>query len=155
MGIAPLEAASKSLDEPVIRIAAEPYPFNPFHWHTIVETANWYQTAEVFSSTDLVTTSDQNSRIYKPPVTDAVRAAKQSWLGRVYLSWAKFPVTQDAGIESLPGESGGQNSGLTRVNFEDLRFAYRGPARRERGPGTAQRARLPGCCLKDRSHVPG
>jgi inner membrane protein len=32
---------------PVKRMALEPYPINPFHWHAILETAEYYQTAEI------------------------------------------------------------------------------------------------------------
>ncbi len=113
-----------SSDQPVVRVDAEPFPFNPFHWHVIVETPGWFQTADVLTLTDTVTTSDKNDRIAKPPVTAAVAAAKQSWLGRVYLAWSKFPVTRDAGSQLLPDDSGSQNPNATEVDFEDLRFAY-------------------------------
>ena len=111
---------------PVERLAAEPYPFSPFHWHAIVETADYYQTADVSTWTNIVDTSDANDRIPKPPVTPAVVAAKQSWLGRVYLDWSQFPVTRDAGRELPPDYANDPNAPqiLTRVDFEDLRFAY-------------------------------
>jgi inner membrane protein len=106
------------------QVFAEPYPISPFHWHAIVETPDYFQTADVSNWTDLVTSSDANDRIDKPPVTDAVRAAKQSWLGRVYLNWAQFPVTRDSG-RALPTDAD-PNSPLIleQVDFEDLRFAY-------------------------------
>ena len=37
--------------EPVTRIAIEPYPVNPFRWHAILETADFYQTAEIDTRT--------------------------------------------------------------------------------------------------------
>src|SRR5580698_489235 len=36
---------------PVKRVAAEPYPINPFRWHVIADTADFYQTAEVNTRT--------------------------------------------------------------------------------------------------------
>ena len=109
-----------------LRVEAEPYPINPFHWHGLVETQNYFQTADVSSWTDLVTSSDANDRVDKPPVTAAVAAAKRSWLGRVYLDWAQFPVTRDAGRELPPDVAQDPNAPqiLNRVDFEDLRFAY-------------------------------
>jgi len=115
-------------DEPAIRIAAEPYPISPFHWHAIVETRDYFQTADVSNWTDQVTSSDANDRIDKTAVTPAVAAAKQSWLGRVYLGWAQFPVTRDVGREDPPDTPGAPQTdaqpALERVDFEDLRFAY-------------------------------
>jgi inner membrane protein len=113
-------------EQPQLRVAAEPYPFSPFHWHAIVETPAYFQTAEIQTLPDLVTTSDANDRIAKPAVTPAVAAAKQSWLGRVYLGWARFPITRDLGRELPPDAVGDPNlpQTLTRVDFEDLRFAY-------------------------------
>jgi len=40
--------------EPVKRVALEPYPFNPFRWHAILETAAYYQTAEVDTRTGAI-----------------------------------------------------------------------------------------------------
>ena len=110
----------------VLRMDAEPYPLNPFHWHAIVETPDFFQTAEVQTFPERITTSDNNDRIPKPPVTSAVAAAKQSWLGRVYLGWSQFPVTSDLGRELPPDFSSDPSlpQTLTRVDFEDLRFAY-------------------------------
>ena len=109
-----------------MRVEAEPYPINPFHWHGIVETQSYFQAADVSNWTDVVLSSDANERVDKPPVTSAVAAAKQSWLGRVYLDWAQFPITRDAGREWPPETAEDPNAAqiLNRVDFEDLRFAY-------------------------------
>lgn len=111
---------------PMQRLTAEPYPFSPFHWHAIVETANCYQTADVSTWTNIVNTSDANDRIPKPPVTPAVASAKKSWLGQVYLNWSLWPVTRDAGGELPPeyANDPGAPAILNRIDFEDLRFAY-------------------------------
>jgi inner membrane protein len=107
-----------------VRVFAEPYPISPFHWHAIVETPGYFQLADVSNWTDLVTSSDANDRVDKPPVTAAVAAAKQSWLGRVYLNWAQFPVTRDA-RRALPADADPTSPLiLEEVDFEDLRFAY-------------------------------
>ena len=120
----------------VLNVDAEPYPFNPFHWHVIVETPDYFQTAEVQTLSDLVTTSDVNDRIAKPPVTSAVAAAKQSWLGRVYLGWAKFPITRDIGRE-LPPDYASDASLPQTLNAR----GFRGPALCLLGdPGQQRRA---------------
>ncbi len=82
---------------PVDRIAAEPYPWNPFRWHAIVETQNYYQTAEVDTRTGDVDSDPQTDQLYKPPDTPAVEAAKQTELGKVYLDWGRWAVVQDVG----------------------------------------------------------
>jgi inner membrane protein len=51
---------------------------------------------------------------YKPEETPITLAAKRSYLGRVYLDWAQYPITQ---VETLdPPENG------YIVHFQDLRF---------------------------------
>jgi inner membrane protein len=52
--------------------------------------------------------------LYKPEETPATLAAKASYLGRRYLDWAQYPVTQTETSE--PPEQG------YIVNFQDLRF---------------------------------
>ena len=88
-------------DQPLVRAAAEPYPVNPFHWFGIAETSGYYQTGSLNSQAETIDTNDQQDVIYKPPVTPAVVAAKQSWLGRVYLGWSAYPVTTDRGRANL------------------------------------------------------
>ena len=112
---------------PVERIAAEPYPWNPFRWHVIVETQNYYQFAEVNTRTEDVESDPQTDQLFKPPDTAAVEAAKQTALGKVYLDWGRWAVVQDVGqVEELgidpprlpPGRT------WTTVEFTDLRFGY-------------------------------
>ena len=79
-----------SFDRPVLRVAAEPFPINPFHWQGIVETDNAYHFADVHTRADTVDSDESVGVLYKPPVTAAVAAAKRSWLGRVYLDWSQF-----------------------------------------------------------------
>ena len=110
------------LSKPILRVAAEPYPINPFHWHGIAETSDFFQTASINTRNDSVDIGDP---IYKPPVTPATLAAKSSWLGRAYLDWSKFPLVEDVGHQAAAG------SGLmpprpdwTTIEFRDLRFSY-------------------------------
>ena len=53
---------------------------------------------------------------FKPEETPVTQAAKASYLGRVYLDWAVFPITQ---TEPLQGAFKGY-----LVSFQDLRFGY-------------------------------
>lgn len=113
--------------EPVKRMAAEPYPINPFRWHLILETADFYQTAEVNTRTGEIDSDPQRDAIYKPPVTAAVEAAKQTPLGKVYLDWGTWAVVRDVGQEPVPGLAPPQlpaNRQWTTVEFSDLRFSY-------------------------------
>jgi inner membrane protein len=49
----------------------------------------------------------------KPPETPATLVAKRTYLGRVYLDWAQYPLV----TETNSGED-------SVVQFRDLRFAY-------------------------------
>jgi inner membrane protein len=82
----------------------------------VVETENFYASTVVDSlGPEVDPTGDMRIR-YKPAETPVTLAAKRSYLGRVYLDWAKYPVTETEEIENpRPGYI---------VRFEDLRFAY-------------------------------
>ena len=114
--------------EPLKRVGIEPYPIDPFKWFAVVETADYYQTAVVHTRTDQIDT-DAGQLIYKPAETAATTAAKQSWLGRVYLDWAGFPIVTDRGnaanLAPVKGvEPPAEGQAWTAVQFRDLRFAY-------------------------------
>jgi inner membrane protein len=112
-------------DQPMLRAGAEPYPVNPFLWFAIAETPGYYQTGSVNTRTETVDTSDREDVIFKPPVTPATLAAKSSWLGRVYLDWAAFPVVTDRGHANLvASDELAPQPQDTAVEFRDLRFAY-------------------------------
>jgi inner membrane protein len=104
--------------EAVLRVAADPYPINPFRWQTVVETPQFYQISTVDTLNSTVTTANQADIIYKPPTTLATLVAKRSWLGEIYLDWSQYPVVTDTGTDS---------DGLTTVTFRDLRFQYDTP----------------------------
>lgn len=112
---------------PVSRIGLEPYPVNPWHWHAILETPTYYQTAEVHTNTGAIESDPQTDVLYKPADTPAVEAAKQTWLGRVYLDWGTWAVVRDAGQQPAPEADPPQlppGRVWTTVEFTDLRFAY-------------------------------
>jgi inner membrane protein len=112
---------------PVKRMAAEPYPINPFRWHAILETADSYQTAEVNTRTGEIDSDPQRDVLYKPPADAAVEAAKRTPLGQVYLDWGSWAVVRDVGQEPVAGMDPPQlppNRQWTTVEFTDLRFEY-------------------------------
>lgn len=103
-----------------IRMTVSPYPGNVFEWFGVVETSDFYQTAILNTRTDSFTSQTPEDIYYKQPQAPAILAAKNSWLGRVFLDWSKFPVVEESGtFGSLPN-----GTHYTQVRFEDLRFAY-------------------------------
>ena len=122
-----LVANTNVASAPVNRTAAEPYPVNPFHWHAILETPSFYQTAEVNTWTDAIDTEPDRDLLYKPTDTPAVEAAKRTPLGQVYLDWGTWAVVSDLGQQPAPGMDPPQlapNQTWTTVEFTDLRFDY-------------------------------
>ena len=110
-----------------IRIAAEPYPINPYRWHVIVENGSGFQTGTVDNRIAGIFETSRQQVFAKPPTTLATLAAKHSWLGHVYLDWSQFPLTEETGsvaeihpeLDLLPTERS-----LRVVRFRDLRFMY-------------------------------
>jgi len=122
--------------EPVARIAIEPYPVNPFRWHAILETADFYQTAEIDTRTGSIESDSRRDVMYKPVDTPAVEAAKQTLLGRVYLDWGTWAVVRDVGQEPVAGMDPPNlppDRTWTTVEFTDLRFDYAFLATRSAG----------------------
>jgi inner membrane protein len=107
----------------ILRMTASPYPVNPFRWHTVVETPDFYQMAEVDTLRSTVATTAEQDLFYKPAETPATLAAKRSWLGHAYLDWSSWPLVTDMGpaadADAPPGAPP-----LTAVRFIDLRFLY-------------------------------
>ncbi len=104
-----------------IRASAYPYWWNPFQWLGVVETPNFYADTLVDSLTPEVDPDGRMQLHYKPEETPVTLAAKKSYLGRVYLDWAKYPITETEVMDS----------GGYMVRFRDLRFDY--PGRSGRG----------------------
>jgi len=107
----------------VLRVTASPYPGNPYRWHTVVETPEYYQMATVDTLRSTVATDPEQDLFYKPPTTLATLAAKRSWLGEVYLDWSSWPVVTEMGPVAAIGAPAG-TADWTAVRFMDLRFMY-------------------------------
>ena len=108
-----LEARTYEAADP-IRVSAYPYWWSPFRWSGVVETTNFFAVMPVDSLTPEVDPQAEIEIRYKPEETPVTVAAKRSYLGRVFLDWAKYPIT-----ETEPLASGGY-----LVRFRDLRFYY-------------------------------
>ena len=105
-----------------IRVSAYPYWWNVFRWYGVAETKDFFATMMVDSSVPDVDPDGGMRIYYKPEETAVTLAAKKSYLGRVYLDWAKYPLVQSEQLE--PPDSG------YVVYFQDLRYAYPGRAGR-------------------------
>jgi len=101
-----------------VRVSAYPYALNPFVWHGVVETPDFYQTLLVDARRGEVDPQDHARTYYKPEETPVLEAAKNSHLGRVYLDWAKYPLLITEPLE--------ERDVAYRVRFIDLRYRYPG-----------------------------
>ena len=97
-----------------LRVSAYPSLSDPFHWYGVVETPDFFALAPVDSLQPEVDPEDNLVIRYKPEETPVTLAAKKSYLGRVYLDWAQYPITE---TETLQPPEGGYI-----VEFQDLRF---------------------------------
>ncbi len=97
-----------------LRVSAYPTWANPFQWYGVVETPNFFALAPVDSLRPEVDPEDQLQIRDKPEETAVTLAAKKSYLGRVYLDWAQYPITE---TEILEGTEQGYI-----VRFQDLRY---------------------------------
>jgi inner membrane protein len=114
-----------------IRASAYPRPVNPFRWDGVVETPAFFATMNVDSmnlnSTPEVDPEARMQIHYKPEETPVTLAAKNSYLGRVYLSWAQYPLTE---TEQLGNDPVNNSRAAYLVRFRDLRYDEPGsPAR--------------------------
>jgi inner membrane protein len=115
--VAALEARTYQ-GENALRVSAYPYPWDPFVWHGVIETRDFYQTMLVDSRRGEIDPDDRARNYYKPEETPMLEAAKRSHLGRVYLDWAKYPVMIAEPLE--------ERDVAYRVRFLDLRYSYPG-----------------------------
>lgn len=97
-----------------IRASAYPYNLDPFKWHGVAETPNFFEMFIVDSSKASVDTRYQGRIRYKPEETPVTIAAKKTYLGRVYLDWSHYPMT----------EQENRADGTYDVRFYDLRYDY-------------------------------
>ena len=133
--VSALEARTYNGADPV-RASAYPDLANPFRWYGVVETSNFFVLAPVDSvapEVDPGVTDDRLQIRYKPEETPITLAAKRSYLGRAYLDWAQYPLTQTETLDS-------PEQGYI-VDFQDLRFVQlpglfgRNTARKALGAG--------------------
>jgi inner membrane protein len=97
-----------------IRASAYPNLMNPFVWDGVVETRNFYATMLVDSSTPEVDPQGGMRIRQKPEETPVTLAAKRSYMGRVYLDWAQYPITETEQVETPEVHY--------LVRFRDLRY---------------------------------
>ena len=114
-----LEARTYEGADP-LRVSAYPYWWTPFTWYGVVESETFFASVKLDSLSPEVDPQRQMRVLYKPEETQVTLAAKKSDLGRVYLDWAKYPITETESVEfPQPGFI---------VRFKDLRYDY--PERR-------------------------
>ena len=101
-------------DADPVRASAYPTWINPFRWYGVVETQAFFALAPVNSLGSEVDPEGQMEIRYKPEESTVTLAAKKSYLGRVYLDWAQYPITETETLQ--PPQEG------YVVNFQDLRF---------------------------------
>jgi inner membrane protein len=111
-----------------IRVSAYPYMINPFRWYGVVETPAFFATMDVdslnFDSMSPEVDPEAQVQIhYKPEETPVTLAAKKTYLGRVYLSWAQYPITE---TEQLQNDTVENARAAYLVRFRDLRYEYPG-----------------------------
>ena len=97
----------------VLRVDANPLPINPYRWQTVTETPMFYQLSAADTWNGTITSDRQANLFHKPPTTLATLVAKRSWLGRIYLDWARFPLVTQTTTDP---------DGMTTVTFRNLSF---------------------------------
>jgi inner membrane protein len=116
-----LQARTYNGADPV-RASAYPYWLNPFRWYGVVETGNFYATMLVDSAIPEADPAGVMLIRPKPEQTPVTLAAERSYLGRVYLDWAQYPVTETEPVDNAPV--------AYVVRFQDLRYDYPNQIRR-------------------------
>jgi len=103
--------------EKPVRADAYPYAWNPFVWHGVIETRNFFETLQVNTLGGDLDPEDAVQTYDKPEETPITIAAKKSGLGRVYLDWARYPMTESTVVQG--------SVVAYRVRFYDLRSIRR------------------------------
>jgi inner membrane protein len=111
--VASLEARTYQGADP-LRASAYPTLVNPFRWYGVVETSNFFVLTPVDSLGPEVDPHGQLEIRYKPEETAITLAAKNSYWGRAYLSWAQYPITETEALQ--PPQEG------YIVRLQDLRY---------------------------------
>jgi inner membrane protein len=99
-----------------VHASAFPLWWNPYLWTGVVETARSFTAVRVDSRSQDIDPRIEEQVRYKPGETAAALAAKTSSVGRAYMDWARFPITETEALES-----GGRGY---VVRFKDLRFEF-------------------------------
>ena len=107
-------AARTYRDAEPLEISAYPAMTDPFHWYGVVETPAFFVLAPVNALGPEVDPEEHLEIRYKPEETPVTLAAKKSYLGRVYLDWAQYPITETETLQ--PPDNG------YIVDFQDLRY---------------------------------
>jgi len=102
-------------DAAPLRASAYPKPIDPFHWYGVVETPAFFALASVDSLGPEVDREGRLEIRYKPEETAVTLAAKNSYVGRAFLDWAQYPITETETLQ--PPQQG------SIVLFQDLRYA--------------------------------
>jgi len=124
--VSALEARTYVGADPV-RVSAYPSWTDPFHWYGVVETPAFFVLAPVDSLRPEVDPENDLEIRYKPPETAITLAAKRSYLGRIYLDWAQYPITE---TEPLDSPQGGYIVHLQDLRFSQVPMILSGPRRR-------------------------
>ncbi len=107
----------------ILRVTASPYPGNPYRWHTVAEMPGFYQVANVDTLDASVATDPAHDLFYKPLDSPAIDAARQSWLGEVYLDWSSWPLVANIG-PTVPIDAPAGAPAWIAISLRDLRFMY-------------------------------
>lgn len=95
-----------------VRVSAYPYYWYLFRWYGVVETKDFFASSDMDSRSGEIVRSELEF-VPKPPETDVTLAAKNCYLGRVYLDWAEYPL-----VTQTSSGTGWE------VHFRDLRYDY-------------------------------
>src|SRR3954465_246824 len=106
-----LDARTYNGSDP-LRVSAYPHWITPFTWDGVVETPTVFALAPVNSLAPEVDPAGELEIRHKPEETEITLAAKKSYLGRVYLDWAQYPITETQAL----------SEGGYIVHFQDLRY---------------------------------
>ena len=105
------DSGSKPPETP-LRASVYPYPWSLTHWFTVAEMPTFFADTDIDSRSGVLN-RDLLEFYATPQETPATLAAKQTYLGRVFLDWARYPVlaTSAEGDDAI-------------LRFRDLRFDY-------------------------------
>src|SRR5450755_3768267 len=112
--VSALEARTYNGADP-LRASAYPKWIDPFHWDGVVETPAFFALAPVNSLAPEVDPEGRLEIRYKPEETPVTLGAKNSYIGRAFLDWAQYPITETETLQ--PPQQG------SIVLFRDLRYA--------------------------------